>query len=279
MIIDAHHHFWKYTAEDYGWMDDSMELLKRDFLPDDLAPLLKSSGVSGTLVVQARQSLRETRWLLKLAQEVPYIQGVIGWVDLCSPGVEEQLESFAGQPKLVGIRHVVHDEPDDAFLWRADFRRGIGQLQERGLVYDLLLFPKHLRLATKLVSALPGQRFVLDHLGKPPIKSGELQPWLSDISALASLPNVWCKLSGMVTEANRVSWKQEDFIPYVAAVLDCFGTERVMLGSDWPVCTLAGSYREVMGIALDYVSELSKTEQEQIYCRNAIECYQLQTKH
>jgi len=222
MIIDSHHHLWKYTPEDYGWMDESMEILKKDYLPEDLEPILRDSGVSGTVVVQARQTLRETKWLLTLAREFPFIQGVIGWLDLCSPMLEEQLVRFAGHPKLVGVRHVVHDEPDDDFMLRADFRRGIGQLQQHALVYDLLLFPRHLRRATQVAKAFPDQRFVLDHLGKPLIKSGELRPWETDLKALAAQPNVWCKLSGMVTEANPLSWKQEDFLPYMAVVLNAF---------------------------------------------------------
>jgi len=278
MILDSHHHLWKYAPEAYGWMDGTMEVLKKDYLPGDLEPLLQKQGVSGTVVVQARQSLEETEWLLELAEEHAYIQGVVGWVDLCSPLLGEQLERFAGNPKLVGVRHVVHDEPDDDFMLRADFRRGLGKLQTHALVYDLLLFPKHLNRATGLVKSFPEQRFVLDHLGKPPIKSGRIEPWKSDMAELAAMPNVWCKLSGMVTEADPVSWKQEDFLPYMAAVLESFGPERVMLGSDWPVCELAGTYGEVMEIVLKFISSLSKEEQMMICSQNAIDCYQLQTK-
>ena len=279
MIIDSHHHLWKYKPEDYGWMDDSMQILKKDYLPEDLEPQLKDSGVSGTVVVQARQSLEETEWLLELARENAFIQGVVAWVDLCSPRLEEQLEQYARHPKLVGIRHVIHDEPEDDFMLKPDFQRGIGQLQKHGLVYDLLLFPKHLSRARQLVKAKPEQRFVLDHLGKPLIKSGELQPWEADIKELAALPNVWCKLSGMVTEADHVSWKQEDFIPYMAVILNSFGTDRVMLGSDWPVCTLGGAYREVMKISLEFISSLNSTERKKIQYQNAIDCYQLQTEN
>lgn len=278
MILDSHHHLWKYAPEAYGWMDATMEVLKKDYLPGDLEPLLKKQGVSGTVVVQARQSLVETEWLLELAEGRNFIQGVVGWVDLCSPLLGEQLERFAGNPKLVGVRHVIHDEPDDDFMLRADFRRGMGKLQTHALVYDLLLFPKHLNRATGLVKSFPEQRFVLDHLGKPPIKSGRIEPWKSDMAELAAMPNVWCKLSGMVTEADPVSWKQEDFLPYMAAVLEFFGPERVMLGSDWPVCELAGTYEEVMEIVLKFISSLSKEEQMMICSQNAIDCYQLQTK-
>ena len=279
MILDSHHHLWKYAPDEYGWMDGTMELLKKDYLPGDLEPLLKESGVSGTVAVQARQSLEETEWLLELAEKHSFIQGVVGWVDLCSPLLGEQLERFFGNPKLVGVRHVVHDEPDENFLHRADFQRGLGLLQDHALVYDLLLFPKHLQKAIELARIFPGQRFVLDHLGKPFIRSGLIEPWKSDIEELAALPNVWCKLSGMVTEADRVSWKQEDFLPYMAAVLESFGPERVMLGSDWPVCVLAGTYGEVVEIVLKFINSLSKEEQMMICGQNAMDCYQLQTKH
>ena len=279
MIIDSHHHLWKYKPEDYGWMDDSMEVLKKDYFPRDLEPLLMKSHISGTVVVQARQSLEETEWLLDLADKYEFIQGVVGWVDLCSPLLSEQLDSYASHPKLVGVRHVIHDEPDDDFMLRRDFERGIAQLQQYDLSYDLLLFPKHLVRATELVKTFPEQRFILDHLAKPPIKSGAVQAWKSDLEELAAQPNVWCKLSGMVTEADHGSWKQEDFIPYMAVVLDSFGADRVMLGSDWPVCTLGGTYQEVMEISLKYISSLSRTDQKKIYSKNAIDGYQLQIEN
>ena len=279
MIIDSHHHLWKYTPEDYGWMDESMQILKEDYLPLDLEPQLKRSGVSGTVVVQARQTLEETEWLLNLAQRSSFLQGVVGWVDLCSPSLTEQLDKYSPHPKLAGIRHVIHDEPDNDFMLREDFKQGIAQLEKFNLTYDLLLFPRHLQRAAQLVLTFPNQRFVLDHLAKPPIKSGELQPWERDIKELAALPNVWCKLSGMVTEADPLSWKQEDFIPYMAVVLESFGPDRVMLGSDWPVCTLGGAYQEVMEIPLSYISSLSETEQEKIKYQNAIDGYQLQTEN
>jgi L-fuconolactonase len=279
MIIDAHHHLWNYHPEEYGWMDDSMEILKRDYLPADLEAELINTGVSGTVVVQARQTLEETGWLLEQADNYLFIRGVVGWVDLRSPLLVEQLEKYADHPKLVGVRHVIHDEPDDDFILGVDFMNGISKLQSYGLSYDLLIFPKHLGCAAELIKAFPGQRFVLDHLGKPPISSGELNPWKKDMKKLAALPNVWCKLSGMVTEADPMLWKKEDFIPYMDVVLNLFGADRVMLGSDWPVCTLAGAYREVMEITLEFISRLNKSEKERIQYQNAIDCYQLQTEY
>ncbi len=275
MIIDAHHHLWKFNTKDYGWMDDSMQVLKRDYLPADLLKEIQRAGVSGTIVVQARQIIDETRWLLERADENPFIQGVVGWVDLRSADLKAQLEEFAGHPKLVGVRHVIHDETDDDFMLRPAFVKGIEMLQDYNLTYDLLLFPKHLERAIELVSMFPEQKFVLDHISKPFIKSGILQPWRDDIEALAAQPNVWCKISGMVTEANHQSWKYKDFVPYMEAVVEAFGTDRIMLGSDWPVCKLAGEYKEVMGIPMDFFNNWSNTEKENIYCHNAIETYQL----
>jgi L-fuconolactonase len=279
MIIDSHHHLWNYQQEEYGWMDDSMEILKRNYGPGDLEPELKSTGVTATVVVQARQSLEETKFLLDLADEHSFIRGVVGWMDLCSPLLEEQLESYATHPKLVGVRHVIHDEPDDDFMLGEEFIQGISKLQTYGLSYDLLLFPKHLERAAELLKMFPDQRFVLDHLGKPPIRSGELKSWKKDLEKLAVLPNLWCKLSGMVTEANPLSWERDDFLPYMDVVLDSFGADRVMLGSDWPVCMLGGTYREVMEIPLEFISKLDASEKENIQYQSAIDCYQLQTEN
>ncbi len=276
MIIDAHHHLWKFNSDDYGWMDDSMKVLKRDYLPADLENDIVNTGVSGTVVVQARQIIKETSWLLELADENDFIKGVVGWVDLRSPKLRKQLDEFAGNPKLVGVRHVIHDEADDDFMLRPAFVNGIEMLEDYNLTYDLLLFPKHMERAIELVSMFPDQRFVLDHISKPFIKTGILQPWKDDIEALAAQPNVWCKISGMVTEADHQAWKYVDFVPYMKVVCEAFGTDRIMLGSDWPVCRLAGEYDEVMGIPLAFFDHLSETEKESIYRQNAIDCYQLE---
>ena len=275
MILDTHHHLWSFNETDYVWMDNSMEVLKRDYLPPDLEKEMAKAGVDGTIVVQARQMIEETRWLLDQADANPFIKGVVGWVDLRSPELEVQLEEFAVHPKLVGVRHVIHDEADDDFMLRPAFVKGIGQLKAYDLTYDLLLFPKHLARAIELVSMFPDQRFVLDHISKPFIKSGIFQPWKDDIEALAAQPNVWCKISGMVTEASRDSWKYDDFVPYMKVVCEAFGMDRLMLGSDWPVCRLAGEYDEVLGIPMVYLSSFSDGEKEKVYYKNAIHCYQL----
>ena len=257
MRIDAHQHFWHYDPAYHVWMTDAMAALRRDYLPDEFAPLLRAAGFDGTIAVQARQLLQETEWLLALAERHPWVQGVVGWVDLCSAELPAQLERLAPHPKLVGVRHVVHDEPDDRFMLRPDFRRGIGRLREFGLTYDLLLFPRHLEVAVTLVDEFPEQPFVLDHLAKPAIRDGLLSPWKQDLERLAERPNVFCKLSGMVTEARWNEWKPGDFRPYLDVVVEEFGPERLMIGSDWPVCTLAADYRFALGLVLDYVAALS----------------------
>lgn len=269
MKIDAHQHFWIYNAREYGWMGPGMEILKRDYLPPDLAPLLTSAGIEGTVAVQARQCLEESRWLLELADQYPLIKAVVGWVDLCSPEVDEQLTTFARHPKFRGVRHILHDEPDDRFMLREGFVRGIGCLAKYKLTYDLLLFPRHLLVACELVERFPEQPFVVDHLAKPLIKTHELSPWEADIRRLATFPNVFCKVSGMVTEADWQHWTPADFTPYLDVIFECFGPKRVMAGSDWPVCTLAGNYSQVMRVPADYLGKLSKGEQAAVWGENA----------
>lgn len=273
MRLDAHQHFWVYREEEYGWMDETCEPIKRDFLPEDLEPLLSGLGFDGSVVVQARQTLEETEWLLDLADRYDSIKGVVGWVDLCSDQVEEQLEKYAIHPKFKGVRHVVHDEPDDGFVLRESFQRGISKLQKYGLTYDLLLFPRHLKPAIELVKKFPEQPFVLDHIAKPFIAKGIVDGWKEDIYELASHPNVYCKLSGMVTEARLGAWKQEDFKPYLDVVFDAFGTERLMIGSDWPVCLISGDYPSVMGIVIDYMKALTEDEREAVLGGNCARFY------
>ena len=256
-------------------MSDEMEILKQDFLPEDLAPLLKRTGFDGCITVQARQNLEETQWLLELAEAHDFIRGVVGWVDLRSGDLDAQLERVAPHPKLVGVRHVVHDEPDDRVMLREEIRRGISKLHSTGLAYDLLLFPKHLPVALELVQEFPEQTFVLDHIAKPDIAAGTLSPWREDLLRLAEFTNVSCKLSGMVTEAEWRNWKPDDFHPYLDAVLQAFGPERVMVGSDWPVCTLSGTYTDTMGIVIDYVTRHVPEHQDAILGGNAAHIYNL----
>jgi L-fuconolactonase len=273
MRLDAHQHFWRHSPTEHTWMTDKMEALKHDFLPADLKPLLKSIHFDGCVAVQARQSLAETEWLLNLADSHPFIKGVVGWVDLQSENLSEQLQKFSSRPKLTGVRHVVHDEPDDHFMLRPQFRRGIAQLQEFGLTYDLLLFPKHLPVAAQLVEEFPQQPFVLDHIAKPGIAEETVSPWQDDLHRLAKFPNVVCKLSGMVTEARWKQWQPVDFEHYLDVVVDAFGVSRLMIGSDWPVCILSGNYASVMNIVIDYIKKFPPDTQAAILGENCAAFY------
>jgi L-fuconolactonase len=274
--IDAHQHFWRYSPVDHAWMDGRMAAIQRDFLPEDLQPRLESLGFDGCVAVQARQSLEETRWLLDLADAHPGIRGVVGWVDLRSPAVAGQIAGFASRPRLKGVRHVVHDEPDDRFLLGADFRRGIAALDGTGLVYDLLLFPRHLPIATELVAGFPRQSFILDHLAKPGIKAGTREPWATDLRRLAAHGHVACKLSGLVTEADWAAWRPADLRPYLDIALEAFGPQRLLIGSDWPVCQLAGAYAETMAAVLDWTVALRPAERDAILGGNAVRLYHLE---
>ena len=274
--IDAHQHFWRYRPETHGWIDERMPVLKRDFLPADLEPLLRAEGLSGCVAVQAAQSLDETRFLLELAERHPFVRGVVGWVDLRAPDLDRQLESFADRKQLRGVRHIAQDEPDDGWLAREDVIRGIARLGRFGLAYDILVYPRQLRAATALARALPDQLFVLDHVAKPEIAAGRLDPWRADLRRLAELPHVSCKLSGLVTEARWDGWTPADLRPYVDVVLEAFGARRVMFGSDWPVCLLAGSYSDVLGVARGAIAALSRDEQVAILGGNAARFYGLE---
>ena len=275
MKIDTHQHFWKYSKEEYPWIGEGMEVLARYRLPADLNPILKENGIDGTIAVQARQVVEETEALLAMAEEYDFIRGVVGWVDLRNPNVEAQLERFKDRKKLVGVRHVVQDESDDNFVLRDDFTRGIGKLKAYGLVYDILIFPHQLEAAIELVNRFPEQVFILDHIAKPYIKDKKMSPWDSDIKKLASFKNVSCKISGMVTEADWHNWNVEDFKPYMEVVLEAFGAKRLTIGSDWPVCTLAGEYGSVVSIAADFIAQLSDNEQKAIWEENPKRIYGL----
>jgi L-fuconolactonase len=273
MKIDGHQHFWRYTPEEYGWIGPEMAILQKDHLPADLAALIAPLGIGGTVAVQARQSLEETQWLLDLAEVHPLIKGVVGWVDLRSPRVREQLARFCDSAYFRGVRHVVQDEPDDQFMLRPDFLAGLSALADHGLTYDILVFPQHLPVACQVVGRFPDQPFVLDHIAKPFIKDGRLEPWATDLRRLARYPNVNCKLSGMVTEADWQHWQPADLRPYLDVVFEAFGSERIMFGSDWPVCTVAGSYAQVIGLVEDYVDNISAVEQAAIWGGTAARFY------
>jgi L-fuconolactonase len=273
MKLDAHQHFWHYSPIDHNWMSDEMSALKRDYLPEELEPLLRFINFDGCIAVQARQNLAETEWLLSLADRHDFIKGVVGWVDMRSEELPAQLARFAKHPRLVGVRHVVHDEPDDNFLLLQEFQRGLSQLAEYGLTYDLLLFPKHLPVAVRLLEEFPDQPFVLDHIAKPLIADGILSPWREDLKQLAKFPNVCCKLSGMVTEARWNQWKPDDFQRYIEVVFNAFGPDRVMIGSDWPVCTLAADYKSAMSIVMNYVQQFPADVQAGVLGENCARFY------
>lgn len=253
MRIDSHQHFWEYDPAQYPWITDKLARIRRSFLPPDLEPKLKGAGLDGCIAVQARQTLEENRFLLGLADRYPFIKGVVGWVDLRADDAEGQLEEFARHPRFVGVRHVAQDEPDDRFLIGKEFLRGISKLKQFDLAYDILIFPKQLPAAIELVNKFPEQRFVLDHIAKPNIREQVMEPWRTHIRELAKVPNVMCKVSGMVTEAKWDTWKEGDFRPYLDVVAEAFGFERLMYGSDWPVCLLAGEYKRVHSIAANWM--------------------------
>ncbi|MCY3832915.1 MAG: amidohydrolase family protein [Chloroflexi bacterium] len=273
--IDSHQHFWLYNTDDYGWMAGDRSPLQIDYLPPDLQPLLAQADIDGTVAVQARQTSRETEFLLELADEYDLIRGVVGWLDLRGDNLEAQLERFARHPRLVGLRHIVHDEADDRFMLGGNFLRGLAALKAYDLRYDLLLYPRHIPIAIDAVKRFPEQPFALDHIAKPFIKDGLIGAWENDIRTLAAFDNVFCKVSGLVTEAAWGAWKQEDFVPYLDVVFDCFGVDRLMFGSDWPVCTLAGSYGDVVGIVETYIAALSADEQAKVMGGNASNFYGL----
>jgi len=274
MTIDAHHHFWRYDPVAYDWIDDAMGAIRRDFLPADLAAEIDAAGVDGVVSVQARQSVEETRWLLELAGEHDFIRGVVGWLSLVQPGLRDELAKFAADAKLKAVRHVLQGEPDDYMGQRA-FDAGIDALDEFGLAYDILIVERQLPAAIALVDRHPRTVFVLDHVAKPRIRDGVLAGWRENIAALGRRPNVYCKLSGMVTEADPGGWTVEQLRPYADIVLEAFGPRRVMFGSDWPVCLVACEYARWRQIAGEFIAALSADGQARVLGGTAVEAYKL----
>jgi L-fuconolactonase len=278
MNIDAHQHFWKYNPQRDGWITDEMSLLKRDFLPEHLIGELHANGIDGSIAVQVDQSEEETEFLLNLAaRRDSMIRGVVGWLDLSSPKLPERLAHFAEFKKLRGLRHIVQSEPDDRFMLHPDFCRGIARLKDFDLTFDILIYPRQLPAAIELVEKFPDQKFVLDHLAKPSIRTQEIEPWAKQIRTLALSPNLFCKLSGLVTEANWTNWRAADFDPYLDVAFEAFGVDRLMFGSDWPVCLLAASYRQVRESVERYIARFQPASQAKIFGLNAIQFYGLTT--
>ncbi|HWJ90505.1 MAG TPA: amidohydrolase family protein [Flavisolibacter sp.] len=273
--IDAHQHFWKYDPVKDAWITEQMSVLRKDYLPEHLEPLLQRNGVEGCVTVQADQSELETSFLLDQAERYSFIKGVVGWVDLQAGDVEARLDFFRKFKKLKGFRHILQGEAKRDLMLSPAFKNGIGLLGKNGFTYDILVFPDQLGFARELVQEFPDQKFILDHIGKPYIKFRKTSDWKRDIDSLAALPNVWCKVSGMVTEADWEHWKPADFIPYIDAVVEAFGVNRLLFGSDWPVCLVAGRYEDVVGLAENYFASFSKEEQQRFFGQNAIDFYQL----
>jgi L-fucono-1,5-lactonase len=276
MNIDAHQHFWRYDAARDAWITDQMSALKRDFLPELLTAEMERNGIDASIAVQADQSEEETLFLLGLAERSKRIAGVVGWIDLRSPAVEERLRFFSRFPKLCGFRHVAQAEPDHHFLVRPDFTRGISMLRQFDFTYDILIYPRQLPAAIELVQKFPEQSFVLDHLAKPDIKTGSSRSWAAQMRTIAQSPKVCCKLSGLVTEADWRSWKPGEFTPFLDVVFQAFGPERLLFGSDWPVCLLAASYAQVKGIVEEYVDKFAAGARERIFGGNAVRFYGLE---
>jgi len=276
MKIDSHHHFWKYSVNEYGWIDDDMKSIRKDFLPEDLEREIRGAGIDAVVSVQARQTVSETEWLLGFSEEHAFIKGLVGWVPLSSPNVKQHLSRFSSFPKLKSVRHVVQGESDDDFILGNDFNRGIKVLKEFGLAYDILILEKHLPQTIRFVDMHPDQVFILDHIAKPRIKENIIEPWRKNIRSLAQRRNVYCKVSGMVTEADYGKWTEEQLRPYFETVLEAFGPERLMFGSDWPVCTVACEYRRWGAIVHKFISGLSVSEQDAIFGGNAVKAYDLE---
>jgi L-fuconolactonase len=275
MRIDAHQHFWKYNEDRDTWITDDMEVIQRNFLPEDLRPILSENKIDGSIIVQSDQSKEENIFQLANALQHDFVKGVVGWVDLQAENLHENLEYYKEFKKLKGFRHVLQGERQRDFMLRPNFKRGIGKLREFGYTYDILIFPDQLAYTIDFVKAFPDQPFVLDHIAKPYIKDKKIEGWKKDIETLAAFENVYCKVSGMVTEAHWKDWTKEDFLPYLDVISESFGATRLMYGSDWPVCLVAASYQEVFELANHYFSTFSSHEQELIFGNNAIRFYNL----
>jgi L-fucono-1,5-lactonase len=275
MRIDAHHHLWKFDPVRDSWITDDMAAIQNDFLPSDFKPVLQRNGIDGSVVVQTNQSEAENELLLNYANANDFIKGIVGWTDLQSRNVEERLGAYAELKKIKGFRHVLQGEADRSLMLKSAFKNGISKLARHGFTYDILIFADQLQYISEFVSGFSNQKFVIDHIAKPGIKNREINRWKKDIKDSAKHENVWCKISGMVTESDWKNWEQQDFVPYLDAIVEAFGTKRIMYGSDWPVCLLAASYEKVLGIVEEYFAPFSENERRLFFGRNATEFYNL----
>ncbi|NVK86377.1 MAG: amidohydrolase family protein [Cytophagia bacterium] len=274
MTIDAHQHFWHYSPQTHEWINEEMQVIRRDFLPNDLAPVLRANGIDGCVAVQADQTDSESDFLLNLAAEHDFIKGVVGWTDLKSPELDQKLEAYKQNPLLKGFRHIVQGEPD-GFMTDPAFITGISRLNGFDLSYDILVFSRQLYEVCQLIKQLPEMRLVMDHFGKPDIKAGEFNLWKKHMTELSAYPHLHVKLSGLVTEADWKHWKLSDFQPYIETILELFGPKRILFGSDWPVCLVAASYEQVLEIVNWYIEKLSMQEQAAVKGLNAVRFYGL----
>jgi L-fuconolactonase len=278
MHIDAHQHFWQYNPQRDTWITDEMSVLKRDLLPPDLVPELRKNDMDGCVTVQVDQSEQETVALLQLADRCPEIKGVVGWVNLCAPDLRQRLKHFSQFEQLRGFRHIVQAETDDRYMLREDFMAGIAGLDEFNFTYDILIYPKQLPAALELVNRFPTQRFVIDHMAKPLIRSRITEPWAEQMREIGQNRNVHCKISGLITEADWHNWNESDLRPYLDVVFEAFGPDRLMFGSDWPVCLLAGNYARVREVVMNYIRDLPANQQENVLGWNAIRFYGLKVR-
>jgi L-fuconolactonase len=276
MIIDSHQHFWNYNQVEYGWISEDKKMLMRDFLPVDLKYLLIDADIDGVVSVQARQSIEETNWLLQMAEENDFIKGVVGWLPIADTEFKSYLESYANRDKLSSLRHIIQDEPDPDFILKKEFNSGIAELKNFGLAYDILIYENQLPNTIAFVDQHPSQVFILDHIAKPKIGENLLSPWRENIRELAKRENVYCKISGMITEADFKGWTKEQLVPYFEICLDAFGADRLMFGSDWPVCLIAVSYKEWLNIVKEFIAKISVDEQTQILYKNVLRAYNLE---
>ncbi len=275
MIIDSHHHFWKYDLVEYDWIDDDMEKIRKDFLPDNLHQEINHAGIDGVVTVQARQSIEETEWILQMASENDFIKGVVGWLPIAEDSFKSHLEKYASLDKMVALRHVIQGEQDDNYILGEQFNKGISLIKDYNLTYDILIFERHLPQTIEFVKQYPNQVFVLDHIAKPLISKNELSPWRENILELGKCENVYCKISGMVTEADFNHWTEEQLKPYFDTILESFSPQKIMFGSDWPVCLVGIEYKNWFELVKKQISKLSINEQADILGLNAIKAYNL----
>lgn len=275
MRIDAHQHFWRYHPHSHGWINDEMAFIRKDFLPEDLLPILKAHQIEGCIAVQADESKEENEMLLSLAGQYSFIKGVVGWVDLLSPNFNEEISSYLNSEKLVGFRCIMQGKEDEIYLKNETFIQHVALLAKLNYTYDLLVYHHQLPSLIKFVDRLPDNKLILDHIGKPNIRQKDFRSWKENISQIAKHPHIYCKLSGMITEADYTQWRYEDIVPYMDAVGEAFGTDRICFGSDWPVCLVAGSYERMIQVAEKWSSQLSVIEQENIFGKNTIKFYNI----